>query len=89
MRLLDLIWRLKSEGYPIALSRAAYRALRTNRWKRPIPQIELGTRDRIFTCCRDVDNPSICATCGYANCVEVSQILALRPSAVWQVLKMT
>ncbi len=89
VELLDRLWRLKREGYPIAVSRAAYRALRSNRWKRPIPQIELGTRDRIFTCCRDVDNPEVCATCGYASCVEVAQILALKPSALWQVLRLT
>jgi Fe-coproporphyrin III synthase len=86
--LLDNLWRLKSEGYPIVLSRAAYQALRNNNWKRPIPQIELGTRDRVFTCCRDVDNPSVCENCGYANCVEVSQILAMKPTALWQVLRM-
>ena len=70
-------------------TRAAYQALRANDWKRPIPQIELGTRDRVFTCRRDVENPSVCATCGYANCVEVSQILALKPSAIWQVMRLT
>ena len=86
--LLDNLWRLKKKGYPIVLSYAAYQALRTNNWKRPIPQIELGTRDGVFTCCRDVDNPSVCQNCGYANCVEVSQILALKPTAMWQVLRM-
>ncbi len=88
VELLDNLWRLKRDGYPVVLSRAAYLALRSNTWKRPIPQIELGTRDRVFTCCRDVDHPSVCANCGYANCVEVSQIMALKPSAIWQVLRM-
>lgn len=87
-QLLDNIWTLKMEGYPIVLSKAAYKALKSNDWKRPIPQIELGTKDRIFTCCRDIDNPTVCENCGYANCVEVSQILALKPSAMWQVVKM-
>ena len=87
-QLLDNIWSLKKEGYPIVLSRAAYKSLKNNDWKRPIPQIELGTRDRIFKCCRDVDNPSVCENCGYANCVEVSQILVLKPSAMLQVVKM-
>jgi sulfatase maturation enzyme AslB (radical SAM superfamily) len=87
-QLLDNLWALKRRGYPISLSRAAYKALRNNDWKRPIPQIELGTKDRIFTCCRDIDNPSVCENCGYANCVEVSQILALRISAMWQVVKL-
>lgn len=87
-QLLDDIWELKKKGFPIVLSKAAYNALRNNNWKRPIPQIELGTKDRIFTCCRDIDNPSICENCGYANCVEVSQILSFKPSAMWQVIKM-
>jgi len=88
VQLLDRIWSLKQKGYPIVLSRAAYKALRENSWKRPIPQIGLGTRDKVFTCCRDVDHKEICDTCGYANCVEVSQILALKPSALLQVMKM-
>lgn len=85
---LDQIWRLKCEGFPIVLSRAAYRAIRENDWPRPIPQIELVTTDRVYACCRDVGNPSVCENCGYFNCVEVSQLLALRPSAIWQVLKL-
>ncbi len=85
---LDEIWRLKRHGFPIVLSRAAYQASRENDWPRPIPQIELVTPNSIYTCCRDVDNPSVCEDCGYLNCVEVSQILALKPSAIWQVLKL-
>jgi MoaA/NifB/PqqE/SkfB family radical SAM enzyme len=88
VQLLDRIWALKQQGYPIVLSRAAYRSLRNNDWKRPIPQIELGTRDKVFTCCRDVDNKEVCENCGYAGCVELSQVLALKPSALFQVMRM-
>ena len=87
-KILDEIWRLKREGYPIVLSKAAYLALRKNNWKRPIREIELVSPDRVFTCCRDIEHPQVCVNCGYANCVEVSQILALKPSALFQVLKM-
>jgi MoaA/NifB/PqqE/SkfB family radical SAM enzyme len=86
--LLDRLWELKKSGYPIVLSWAAYQALKNNDWKRPIPQIELGTKEKVFKCCRDVENPAVCDNCGYANCVEVSQILAFKPSAMWQVLRM-
>ena len=65
IKLLDEIWQLKKAGYPLLISRAAYKALRNNDWKRPIRQIELGTNKRVYTCCRDIDNPDICATCGY------------------------
>jgi MoaA/NifB/PqqE/SkfB family radical SAM enzyme len=85
--ILDRLWRLKREGYPILLSRAAYKALRENDWKRPIKQIQFATRDRIFTCCRDVDHPEVCAQCGYSSCVEISQVLAGKPSAMLQVLR--
>jgi len=88
IKLLDRIWKLKIDGYPIVLSRAAYVALRNNNWKRPIPQIELGTNEHIFKCCRDVDNTSVCKNCGYANCVEISQILDMKPSALWQFLRL-
>ena len=85
-QLLDRIWRLKRDGYPIMLSRAAFRALRTNSWKRPIAQIELGTRQQMFTCCRDVVHPEVCDNCGYSSCVEISQILRGRPSALWELI---
>jgi len=81
---LDKVWALKQQGYPILLSAAAYKALRNNDWKRPIAQIELGLPGQLFTCCRDIGNKEICDQCGYVNCAEVSQILALKPSAIWQ-----
>lgn len=87
--LLDHIWALKKQGYPILLSAAAYKALRNNDWKRPLPQIELGlSPTETYTCCRDIDNKEICDHCGYVGCVEVSQILALKPSAIWQAMGM-
>ncbi len=85
---LDELWRLKKEGHPVLLSRAAYLAMKNNSWKRPIRQMELGTRDRDFTCCRDVDRPEVCENCGYSTCVEVSQMLALKPSAILQAVAM-
>jgi MoaA/NifB/PqqE/SkfB family radical SAM enzyme len=87
-QVLDDLWRLKRSGYPIALSHAAYRALRENRWKRPIEQVEVITSLRSFSCCRDVEHPAVCETCGYAGAVEVSQLLALKPSALAQALQM-
>lgn len=81
--LLDQLWQIKRAGYPIVLSRAAYHAMRNNDWQRPIPQIELATDQQVFPCCRDVLDPSVCETCGYTGCVEIAQLLALRPSALW------
>ena len=86
-RILDRIWQLKRQGYGIVLSRAAYRALKNNNWKRPVKQIELLAGSRLFTCCRDVGNPDICRNCGYSSCAEISQALQGKPSAIYQLLK--
>lgn len=87
--LLNQVWSLKKQGYPIMLSAAAYKALINNNWKRPIPQIELELSPKeVYTCCRDIENKDICEACGYVNCAEVSQILALKPSAIWQAIRM-
>ncbi len=89
VKLLDEIWTLKEQGYPIMLSAAGYKAIRNNDWKRPLPQIELALLpDKIYTCCRDIGNKEICDYCGYVNCAEVSQMLALKPSALWQAIRM-
>ena len=86
---LNLIWKLKKQGYPIVLSQAAYKAFINNKWKRPISQIELSVGNKLYKCCRDIDNKEICLNCGYLACIEVSQILALKPSALFEVLKLT
>jgi MoaA/NifB/PqqE/SkfB family radical SAM enzyme len=88
IEILDRIWAIKKKGYPLIFSKAAYKAMRANNWKRPIKQIELATRDDLFTCCRDVVNSDVCENCGYSSCVEVSQILALRPTAIWEMIRM-
>ena len=86
-KLLDQIWTLKKRGYPILLSAAAYKAIRNNDWKRPLPQIELRlSPNETYTCCRDIGNKEICDNCGYVGCVEASQVLALKPSAIWQAM---
>lgn len=86
-RILDRIWNLKRQGYPIVLSGAAYRAMKSNTWKRPVKQIELLAGNRLFTCCRDVDNPDVCRNCGYTSCIEISQALQGKPSAICELLK--
>jgi|LSQX01.3.fsa_nt_gb MoaA/NifB/PqqE/SkfB family radical SAM enzyme len=88
-RLLDRVWALKQQGYPIVLSKAAYRAMKNNDWQRPVQQIELLAGNRVFTCCRDVDNPDVCRHCGYSSCVEISQALRGKPSAIFELLKAT
>jgi Fe-coproporphyrin III synthase len=85
--ILDMLWELRCSGYPIMLSRSAYKGLRNDCWKRPIRQTELGCKEGVFTCCRDINNPEICKNCGYGACVEISQALAGKPSALWDLAR--
>lgn len=85
---LEVIWSLRKQGYPISISRAAYHGLLRNNWKRPIQQIELATPEKLFTCCRQGADPNVCANCGYFGCAEISQVLSLKPSAIWRVIRM-
>lgn len=79
---------LKLKGFPIILSKAAYKAFRNNNWTRPIPQIEISVGHKLFTCCRDIDNKEICFNCGYLGMIEISQVLKLRLSALLEVFKL-
>lgn len=87
IQILDRIWRLRKQGYPVVLSKAAYLALRANNWKRPVKQVELFAGHRLFMCCRDVDNPEVCRNCGYSSCVEISQALQGRLSSILQLME--
>ncbi|MBI5595654.1 MAG: radical SAM protein [Elusimicrobia bacterium] len=84
---LERLWELKRRGHRIMLSGAAKKALAENDWARPLPQIEFMTGERSFRCCRDVDDPAICALCGYSTCVELSQLMAFKPSAIIESLR--
>ena len=87
--LLDRIWDLRQSGFPIVFSEAAYRALHDNAWKRPVRQVELQAGPDVFACCRDVVHPEICANCGYTSCVEISESVAGRPTAMIELLRTT
>jgi MoaA/NifB/PqqE/SkfB family radical SAM enzyme len=85
---LDEIWKCKSDGYPIMLSRPAYEAWRSNLWPRPLSQTEICTPHGFWQCCRDVAAPGVCEQCGYTGCIELSQIFAGKAGSILQAYKM-
>ena len=85
---LDEIWKCKTEGYPIMLSKPAYEAWRTNSWTRPLTQSEICTPQGFWRCCRDVAAPEVCEQCGYAGCIELSQVFAGRLASILQFCKL-
>jgi len=84
---LNELLSFKKRKYPILLSKATYKALYHNSWKRPIKQIELAAGKDVFTCCKDVNNPEVCKNCGYSSCVELSQVLAGKSSAIMELIR--
>ena len=83
---LDKLWQYKKKGYPIMLSRSAYKAWRSNNWPRPLRQSEICTPTGFWRCCRDIGSPEICEECGYGACIELSQLFDWKPTAILQAM---
>lgn len=84
---LDTLWQHKQSGYPVMLSKSAYKAWRSNTWPRPLTQSEICTPAGFWRCCRDIDSSAICEECGYGACVELSQLFSWKPAAMLQAMR--
>ncbi|MCR5163137.1 MAG: radical SAM protein [Thermoguttaceae bacterium] len=78
------ILALKREGFPIFNSAAALKSFDRDDWKRPSDLCVVWERGRIFRCCRSNSNEDSCRNCGYLGYLELEQILALKPSAIFE-----
>ena len=67
-------------GLPILNSRAALRALKSGDWPRRPRIASVLDVDGESVCCRASDE--VCADCGYAACLELTEFQRLRPSAL-------
>lgn len=72
---IDRVLRLKQRGLPVLNSEAGLKALKENKWRRPVPLIQLVEQDRIFECCWGREQPGVCEKCGYGIIAELSQFL--------------
>lgn len=73
---VERILSLKRRGFPILNTTGGLKAMKTNRWRRPVPIILLMEKDRIFECCFGREQPGVCEKCGYGIIAELSQILS-------------
>jgi MoaA/NifB/PqqE/SkfB family radical SAM enzyme len=80
-RVIDRILELKRQGYPVLNSRPGLKALKENRWHRPLSVIQLVEQDRIYECCWGREHPGVCDKCGYGVIAEMSQIFSGNISA--------
>jgi MoaA/NifB/PqqE/SkfB family radical SAM enzyme len=68
--------------YKILNSKATLLDVYYNRWERPSSICKVYSKDKIFTCCRSVENKDACEDCGYLGYPEVINITKLKPSAL-------
>ena len=73
---IDRILALKRRGYPVLNTTGGLKAMKANRWRRPVPIIRLMEQDRVFECCFGREQPGVCEKCGYGVIAELSQVLA-------------
>jgi MoaA/NifB/PqqE/SkfB family radical SAM enzyme len=86
--ILALVAALKREGLPILNSRPALRAMATGKYARPVTLVNLVERDQVFECCWGRDEEGVCEECGYGFIAELSSVLAMRPGAMLQALRL-
>ncbi len=73
---IDVILALKRHGFPIINTSAGLKAMKENKWQRPVPMIHLVEKDEIFECCFGRNEPGVCDRCGYGVIAELSQVLS-------------
>lgn len=73
---IDRIARLKRQGFPVLNTFGGLRAMKANKWKRPLSFIHLMEKDRIYECCFGRDHAGVCEKCGYGVIAELSQIMS-------------
>jgi Fe-coproporphyrin III synthase len=73
-KVIDRILTLKRKKFPVLNTVAGLKALKANKWRRPISMIQLMEKDRIFECCFGREQPGVCEKCGYGVIAELSQI---------------
>ena len=78
--IIDQLLEHVRAGLPILNSRAALRALKSGDWPRRPRIASVLDVDGESMCCRASDE--VCADCGYAACLELTEFQRLRPSAL-------
>ncbi len=73
---IERIIGLKRRGLPVLNTEGGLKAMKANKWRRPVPIIQLMERDRVYECCFGREQPGVCEKCGYGVIAELSQVLS-------------
>jgi Fe-coproporphyrin III synthase len=85
---IDRISSLKARHFPVLNTFGGLRALKENRWRRPVPIIQLAEKGKIFQCCWGREQPGVCEKCGYGVIAELSEILSLNLPTIVESLRL-
>jgi sulfatase maturation enzyme AslB (radical SAM superfamily) len=85
--IIERLFVLKSNGFPVLNSRAALKGVQKNMWDRPTDLCYLYANNELYQCCRAVGNQEICADCGYLGYAELHYISRLKPGAILAAMK--
>lgn len=83
--IIDRILGYIQVGLPVINSRAGLLSLKSGDWPRRFPMASVIDVDGESVCCRAPDE--VCADCGYAACIELTEFQRLRPSALLGMLR--
>jgi hypothetical protein len=83
--IIDRLQACIRTGLPVLNSRAGLRALKSGDWPRRPPIAHVVDVDGEWVCCRASDE--VCQDCGYAACIELTEVQRLRPSALLGILR--
>ncbi len=87
-KVIDQILNLKKQGFPVLNTAAGLKAMQVNKWKRPVPVINLVEKGQIYECCWGKDQPGVCDKCGYGVIAELSQILSFNLPTIIESLEL-
>ena len=84
---LDLIIKMKKNGYPIINSISVLEGVKNNKWERPSNNCQIYGEGKFFNCCRAEGNNEACVNCGYLGYAELEYISHLNLNALTNAIR--
>ncbi len=85
--IIKRIYELKKKGFKILNSKSALQSVYEDNWKRPNELSYLYAENKLFKCCRSIEENDICSNCGYLGFTEIFQIAKLNPNTILSAIK--
>lgn len=84
---IGTILECKRSRLPVLNSKSGLRAMLTGRYPRPLDFTYVVDQTGEYRCCRAIDQPEVCARCGYTSCAELALLQRFRPGPMLAMLR--